>query len=73
MVFADEAAFQAYLQDVKAFLWQEIDPLVPQIERDELIPFEQLRPQFRGHHLFDCLVPEATAAWASAPCSTPPC
>ena len=59
MVFPDEAAFQAYLQDVKTFLWQEIDPLVPQIERDELIPFEQLRPQFRHHHLFDCLVPEA--------------
>ena len=59
MVFPDEAAFQAYLQDVKAFLWQEIDPLVPQIERDELIPFEQLRPKFRDHHLFDCLVPEA--------------
>ena len=59
MVFPDEAAFQAYLQDVKTFLWQEVDPLVPQIERDELIPFEQLRPQFRDHHLFDCLVPEA--------------
>ncbi len=59
MVFPDEAAFQAYLQDVKAFLWQEIDPLVPQIEHDELIPFEQLRPKFRDHHLFDCLVPEA--------------
>ena len=57
MVFPDEAAFQAYLQDVKTFLWQEVDPLVPQIERDELIPFEQLRPQFRDHHLFDCLVP----------------
>ena len=59
MVFPDEAAFQAYLRDVKAFLWREIAPLVPQIERDELIPFERLRPKFRDHHLFDCLVPEA--------------
>ena len=58
MAFADEAAFQAYLRDVKDFLWGEVAPLVPQIERDELIPFEQLRPKFREHHLFDCLVPE---------------
>ena len=59
MIFPTEAAYRAYLQDVKDFLWHEIDPLVPQIERDELIPFDMLRPQFREHHLFDCLVPEA--------------
>ena len=59
MIFPTDAAYHAYLQDVKDFLWQEIDPLVPQIERDELIPFDMLRPKFREHHLFDCLVPEA--------------
>ncbi len=59
MIFPTEAAYRAYLQEVRDFLWQEIDPLVPQIERDEFIPFDQLRPQFRQHHLFDCLVPEA--------------
>src|SRR6266699_3775152 len=59
MIFPTEAAYRAYLQDVKDFLWHVIDPLVPQIEHDELIPFDMLRPQFREHHLFDCLVPEA--------------
>jgi alkylation response protein AidB-like acyl-CoA dehydrogenase len=59
MIFPTEAAYRAYLQDVKDFLWHEIDPLVPQIERDELIPFDLLRPKFREHHLFDCLVPAA--------------
>jgi alkylation response protein AidB-like acyl-CoA dehydrogenase len=44
---------------VKDFLWHEIDPLVPQIERDAFIPFQTLRPRFQAHHLFDCLVPEA--------------
>jgi alkylation response protein AidB-like acyl-CoA dehydrogenase len=59
MIFQSEAEYQAYLQDVKDFLWHEIDPLVPQIERDDLIPFQTLRPRFQAHHLFDCLVPEA--------------
>ena len=59
MRFRTEADYQAYVQDVKQFLWQEVDPLVPQIERDACIPFETLRPGFREHHLFDCLVPEA--------------
>ncbi len=58
MIFPTEAAYRAYLQDVQQFLWREIDPLVPQIEKDEYIPFEDLRPKFRQHHLFDCLVPE---------------
>jgi alkylation response protein AidB-like acyl-CoA dehydrogenase len=58
MIFQSDAEYQAYLQDVKEFLWHEIDPLVPQIERDEFIPFEALRPHLRAHHLFDCLVPE---------------
>lgn len=59
MIFQTEAEYFAYVQDVKGFLWQEIDPLVPQIERDEFIPFDTLRPRFRDYHLFDCLVPEA--------------
>jgi alkylation response protein AidB-like acyl-CoA dehydrogenase len=59
MRFRSEAEYQAYVQEVKRFLWQEVDPLVPQIERDAFIPFETLRPGFREHHLFDCLVPEA--------------
>ncbi len=62
MIFPTEAAYRAYLQDVKDFLWHVIDPLVPQIERDELIPFDMLRSQFREHHLFDCLVPRRTVA-----------
>ncbi len=57
MIFPTEAAYRAYLQDVRDFLWREVDPLVPQIEREELIPFDLLRPKFRQHHLFDCLVP----------------
>lgn len=59
MIFQSEAAYRAYLQDVKDFLWREIDPLVPQIEREAYIPFAELRPKFQAHHLFDCLVPEA--------------
>src|SRR4029434_3074039 len=59
MIFPTEAAYRAYLQAVKDFLWHDIGPLVPQIERDELIPFDLLRPKFREHHLFDCLVPAA--------------
>lgn len=59
MIFPTEAAYRAYIQEVKDFLWRDINPLVPQIERDEFIPFDMLRPQFREHHLFDCLVPEA--------------
>ncbi len=58
MKFASEREYLAYLDDVKQFLWSEIDPLVPQIEKDEYIPFEDLRPKFRQHHLFDCLIPE---------------
>ena len=54
-----EPEYQAYLRDVKDFLWREIDPLVPEIERQELISFDTLQPKFRQHHLFDCLVPEA--------------
>ena len=59
MIFQSEAEYQAYLQDVKNFLWHEIDPLVPQIEQDTFIPLQTLRPRFQAHHLFDCLVPEA--------------
>ncbi|MEE9149690.1 MAG: acyl-CoA dehydrogenase family protein [Candidatus Tectomicrobia bacterium] len=59
MIFPTEVDYLTYVQDVKDFLWQEIDPLVPQIEKDACIPFEVLRPKFRQHHLFDCLVPEA--------------
>ena len=59
MIFKTDEEYCAYLQDVKDFLWHDIDPLVPQIERDEFIPFDQLRPKFQAHHLFDCLVPEA--------------
>ncbi|MGQ4807475.1 Acyl-CoA dehydrogenase [Candidatus Entotheonellaceae bacterium PAL068K] len=59
MIFQTEAAYQAYVQDVKDFVWRDIDPLVSQIEREQCIPFESLRPKFRAHHLFDCLVPEA--------------
>ena len=59
MKFASDAEYCAYVEDVKQFLWREIDPLVPQIEKDEYIPFDELRPKFRKHHLFDCLVPEA--------------
>ena len=59
MKFASEAEYHTYIDDVKQFLWNEINPLVPQIEKDEYIPFDDLRPKFRKHHLFDCLVPEA--------------
>lgn len=59
MGFRSEAEYRAYVQDVKDFLWNEIDPLVPQIEREAYIPFEALRPKLRAHHLFDCFVPEA--------------
>ena len=59
MIFPTEAAYRAYVQDVKQFLWQEIDPLVPQIEKEEFIPFKALQPKLRAHHLFDCLIPEA--------------
>jgi alkylation response protein AidB-like acyl-CoA dehydrogenase len=59
MKFASEAEYYAYIDDVKQFLWSEINPLVPQIEKEEYIPFDDLRPKFRQHHLFDCLVPEA--------------
>jgi alkylation response protein AidB-like acyl-CoA dehydrogenase len=59
MIFPTAAAYHAYVQEVRDFLWRDIDPLVPQIEREELIPFDLLRPKFRQHHLFDCLVPEA--------------
>jgi hypothetical protein len=59
MKFTSEAAYHAYVDDVKQFLWGEINPLVPQIEKEEYIPFDDLRPKFRQHHLFDCLVPEA--------------
>ena len=59
MKFASEAEYCAYVDDVKQFLWSEINPLVPQIEKEEYIPFDDLRPKFRQHHLFDCLVPEA--------------
>jgi alkylation response protein AidB-like acyl-CoA dehydrogenase len=57
MGFRSAAEYRAYLRDVKDFLWNEIEPLVPQIEQDERIPFDILRPKFRAHHLFDCLIP----------------
>jgi hypothetical protein len=57
MKFASEAEYGAYVDDVKQFLWSEINPLVPQIEKEAYIPFDDLRPKFRQHHLFDCLVP----------------
>jgi alkylation response protein AidB-like acyl-CoA dehydrogenase len=59
MRFKTEAEYHSYLKDVNDFLWQEIEPLTAQIEQDAFIPFDQLRPKFRQHHLFDCLVPEA--------------
>jgi alkylation response protein AidB-like acyl-CoA dehydrogenase len=58
MAFQSEAEYRAYLQAVKDFVWHELDPLVPQIERNAYIPFETLQPKFRAQHLFDCLVPE---------------
>jgi alkylation response protein AidB-like acyl-CoA dehydrogenase len=59
MKFASEAEYHAYVDDVKQFLWSEINPLVPRIEKEEYIPFDDLRPKFRQYHLFDCLVPAA--------------
>lgn len=58
MKFPSEAEYHAYLEDVKQFLWDDVNPLVPEIEKDEYIPFDDLRPKFRKHHLFDCLVSE---------------
>lgn len=58
MIFPNTAAYHQYLQRVKTFLWDEIDPLVPQIEHDVLIPFATLKPRFQEHRLFACLVPE---------------
>ncbi len=58
MIFPTEEAYRKYLQQVQEFLWQEIDPLVPQIEHDAFIPFETLKPRFQEHRLFACLVPQ---------------
>ncbi len=47
MIFPTEEAYRSYLQQVQEFLWREIDPLVPQIEHDALIPFAMLKPRFQ--------------------------
>ena len=44
--------------DIFNFLWQEVEPLVGEIEAAGRIPYDKLFPKFREHKLWGLLTPE---------------
>ena len=58
MSFKTDEEYLAYRQSVSDFLWEEVDPLVPQMEETSHIPNDVLFPRFREKGLFGLIIPE---------------
>jgi len=50
--------YESLKTDISNFFRQEIEPMVPQIEKAGRIPYDILFPKFREHKLWGLLVPE---------------
>jgi len=53
-----QSEYEKLKADIFDFLWQEVEPLVPEIEAKGRIPYDKLFPKFRQHKLWGLLVPE---------------
>ncbi|MBL7209466.1 MAG: acyl-CoA dehydrogenase family protein [Dehalococcoidia bacterium] len=53
-----QAQYEKLKADIFKFLWQEVEPLVGEIETSGRIPYEKLFPKFREHGLWGLLTPE---------------
>ncbi len=58
MGFRNHQEYLAYKKSISAFLWEEVDPLVPEMEAKDQIPREILFPKFREKGLFGLIIPE---------------
>jgi alkylation response protein AidB-like acyl-CoA dehydrogenase len=50
--------YQAYKKSLSEFLWEEVDPLVPEMEETDHIPKDVLFPKFKEKGLFGLIIPE---------------
>ena len=53
-----QSEYEKLQGDIFKFLWQEVEPLVGEIETSGRIPYEKLSPKFREHGLWGLLTPE---------------
>ncbi len=58
MAFTTYEEYLAYKQKVSDFLWQEVEPLVPEMDEKDRIPKEILFPRFKDLGLFALIIPE---------------
>jgi alkylation response protein AidB-like acyl-CoA dehydrogenase len=58
MGFRTQEEYMSFKQAISDFLWQEGDPLVPQMEETDHIPIDVLFPKFREKGLFGLIIPE---------------
>jgi len=58
MGFKTHEEYLAYKRSISRFLWEEVDPLVPEMEETNHIPKELLFPKFRQNKLFGLIIPE---------------
>ena len=54
----EQAAYEAFQQEILAAIWRDIDPLEEEIERTQHIDNEQLFPLLRGVQAFALMIPE---------------
>jgi alkylation response protein AidB-like acyl-CoA dehydrogenase len=58
MRFKTNEEYLAFKRSVSEFLWKEVDPLVPEMDKTDHIPKDVLFPKFRENRLFGLIVPE---------------
>lgn len=54
----DPRAYAALKAEIFDFLWNEVEPMVPEIEKSGRIPYDVLFPKFREHRLWGLEIPE---------------
>lgn len=55
----DPKAFRTFKREMFEFIWKELDPYEPEIERTGQIPLDDLFPKLRAARCFGLMVPQA--------------
>jgi len=55
----ESKAYRTFKQEMVEFIWKELDPYEPEIERTGQIPLDDLFPKLRRMRCFGLMVPEA--------------
>jgi len=58
MGFRNDEEYLAFKRSISDFLWKEVEPLVPEMEKTDHIPKDVLFPKFREKGLFGLIIPE---------------